>query len=233
MRTERLERLERALGHSFLRRELLQQAVTHRSYGTPHNERIEFLGDSVLNCVIAARLFELFPALREGELSRLRANLVRQETLFVVAQELALGDYLRLGEGELKSGGFRRPSILADALEALFGAIFLEAGFEAARSVILRLYEAQFKTINPRQAGKDPKTALQELLQGRRLALPQYVLLTTRGEAHAQEFEVECRVAELDVCVRGTGSSRRSAEQEAAQQACRILDDRSFRENPP
>ncbi|SMB26096.1 RNase III [Sterolibacterium denitrificans] len=226
MRTERLERLERALGHTFLRRELLQQAVTHRSYGTPHNERIEFLGDSVLNCVIAARLFELFPGLREGELSRLRANLVRQETLFAIAQELTLGNYLRLGEGELKSGGFRRPSILADALEALFGAIFLEAGFEAARSVILRLYDAQFKAIDPRQAGKDPKTALQEILQGRRLALPQYVLLTTRGEAHAQEFEVECRVAELDVCVRGIGSSRRSAEQEAAQQVCRILDGR-------
>lgn len=226
MRTERLERLERALGHTFLRRELLQQAVTHRSYGTPHNERIEFLGDSVLNCAIAARLFELFPGLREGELSRLRANLVRQETLFVIAQELTLGNYLRLGEGELKSGGFRRPSILADALEALFGAIFLEAGFDAARSVILRLYDAQFKAIDPRQAGKDPKTALQELLQGRRLALPQYVLLETRGEAHAQEFEVECRVAELDVCVRGTGSSRRSAEQEAAQQVCRMLDGR-------
>jgi ribonuclease-3 len=223
MRTERLERLERALGYVFQRRELLQQAVTHRSYGTPHNERIEFLGDSVLNCTVAARLFELFPGLREGDLSRLRANLVRQETLFVIAQELKLGDYLRLGEGELKSGGFRRPSILADALEAVFGAIFLESGFEAAREVILRLYEMQFQSIDPRQAGKDPKTALQELLQGRRLALPQYVLLNTRGEAHAQEFEVECRVRELDVCVRGIGSSRRSAEQDAALQVCRLL----------
>ncbi|MBV2234159.1 MAG: ribonuclease III [Sterolibacterium sp.] len=227
MRGRRLERLEGALGHVFQRRDLLQQAVTHRSYGTPHNERIEFLGDSVLNCVIAARLFELFPALREGELSRLRANLVRQETLFVLAQQLKLGDYLRLGEGELKSGGFRRPSILADALEALFGAIFLEAGFETVRSVILALYASQFSAIDPRQAGKDPKTALQELLQGQGLALPEYALLETRGEAHAQEFEVECRVAALAICVRGTGSSRRSAEQEAAQQVCRLLEDPS------
>lgn len=223
MQTERLERLERALGHTFTRRDLIQQALTHRSHGAPHNERIEFLGDSVLNCVVAARLFELFPSLREGELSRLRASLVRQETLFVIAQGLAVGDYLRLGEGELKSGGFRRPSILADAFEALLGAIYLDAGFDAARAVIMRLYESQFAAIDPRQAGKDPKTALQELLQGRRLAQPQYALLATRGEAHLQEFEVECRVPELGLCVRGTGASRRAAEQDAAQQACGMI----------
>ncbi len=223
MQTERLDRLERALGHTFSRRELLQQAVTHRSHGAPHNERIEFLGDSILNCVVAARLFESFPTLREGELSRMRASLVRQETLSIVAQTLALGDYLRLGEGELKSGGFRRPSILADSLEALLGAIYLDAGFEAARAVIMRIYETQFAAIDPRQTGKDPKTALQELLQGRRLSLPQYVLQATRGEAHAQEFEVECRVPEFDICVRGVGASRRAAEQDAAQQVCRII----------
>ena len=220
------KRLEQALGHTFSSRELLQQALTHRSHGAPHNERIEFLGDSVLNCVVAARLFELFPALREGELSRLRASLVRQESLSLVAQHLALGDYLRLGEGELKSGGFRRPSILADALEALLGAIYLDAGFERAREVVLHLYAEQFATIDPRQAGKekDPKTALQEILQGRRLALPQYTLKATRGEAHLQEFEVECRVPELGLCVQGVGTSRRAAEQEAAQQACRMID---------
>ncbi len=228
MQTERLERLQRALGHAFSRRELLQQALTHRSHGAPHNERIEFLGDSVLNCVVAARLFELFPSLREGELSRLRASLVRQETLFVIAQALALGEYLRLGEGELKSGGFRRPSILADAFEALLGAIYLDAGFDAARGVILRLYDGQFAAIDPRQAGKDPKTALQEVLQGRRMALPQYALMATRGEAHLQEFEVECRVPELDICVRGTGASRRAAEQDAAQQVCRMIGGKSL-----
>ncbi|MBP9712944.1 MAG: ribonuclease III [Sterolibacterium sp.] len=220
MHTARLERLERALDHVFARRELLQQALTHRSYGPPHNERIEFLGDSILNCVVAARLFDHFPALREGELSRLRANLVRQESLASIAQTLGLGDYLRLGEGELKSGGFRRPSILADALEAILGAIYLDAGFGAAQAVIHKLYETQIAAIDPHQALKDPKTALQELLQGQHLALPQYVLLVTRGEAHAQEFEVECRVPALDICVRGMGGSRRAAEQEAARQAC-------------
>jgi len=219
------DRLERALGHTFSRRELLQQALTHRSHGAPHNERIEFLGDSVLNCAVAAQLYALFPALREGELSRLRASLVRQETLSMVAQKLALGDYLRLGEGELKSGGFRRPSILADALEALLGAIFLDAGFERARDVIVNLYQPQFATIDPRQAGKekDPKTALQELLQGRRLALPKYALKATRGEAHVQEFEVECRVPELDISVQGVGGSRRAAEQDAARQVCDMI----------
>lgn len=217
------DRLERALGHTFSRRELLQQALTHRSYGAPHNERIEFLGDSVLNCVVAAQLYERFPSLREGELSRLRASLVRQETLFIVAQSLALGDYLRLGEGELKSGGFRRPSILADALEALFGAIFLDAGFERAREVIIQLYQPQLAQIDPRQTCKDPKTELQELLQGRHLSLPRYALKTTRGEAHVQEFEVECRIPELDICALGIGGNRRAAEQEAAQRAVQMI----------
>lgn len=219
MQAPKLERLERALKYQFVRRELLQQALTHRSHSAQHNERLEFLGDSLLNCVVASRLFELFPNLREGELSRQRANLVRQESLFVIAQQLNLGDYLRLGEGELKSGGFRRPSILADALEALFGAVYLEAGFAAVKDVIEQLYQSQFQALDPRQAGKDPKTALQELLQARRLALPQYVLLQTRGEAHMQEFEIECRIPQLDLCVRGCGNSRRAAEQAAAKQA--------------
>ncbi|MCX7171733.1 MAG: ribonuclease III [Proteobacteria bacterium] len=215
--------LEQALGHSFTQPGLLQQALTHRSHGTPHNERFEFLGDSILNCVVAAILFERYPSLREGELSRLRASLVRQETLFEIAQTLSLGDVLLLGEGELKSGGFRRPSILADALEALFGAIFLDAGFEPARAVIVRLYQPLLDGVDPHQANKDPKTILQELLQGRHLALPHYALQATRGEAHEQEFEVECRVPELDICAVGSGASRRAAEQEAARRACEMI----------
>lgn len=219
----RTDRLERALGYAFSYPELLQQALTHRSHGSPHNERIEFLGDSVLNCVVATILYERFPSLKEGELSRLRASLVRQETLFLVAQDLSLGNHLQLGEGELKSGGFRRPSILADALEALFGAVFLDGGFERAREVITRMLQKQIEQIDPRQTCKDPKTALQELLQGRRLSLPKYVLKSTRGEAHAQEFEVECQIPELDVSTLGCGGSRRAAEQDAASRATLIL----------
>lgn len=220
------DRLERSLGHIFSRRDLLQQALTHRSHGIPHNERIEFLGDSILNCVVAALLFERFADLREGELSRLRAGLVRQETLFDIAQRLSLGDYLKLGEGELKSGGCRRPSILADGLEALFGAVFLDAGFECTREVITRLYQPLLAAIDPLRANKDPKTALQELLQGRHLPLPQYALQVTRGDAHAQEFQVECRIPDLDIRTSGSGTSRRAAEQAAALQAYRLISEK-------
>lgn len=214
-----LPAIERAIGYAFGSRERLQQSLTHRSFGTPHNERLEFLGDSILNCVIAEVLYKRFSDVREGDLSRLRANLVRQETLFEIAQALQLGDQIRLGEGELKSGGFRRPSILADALEALFGAVFQDGGFERAREAILRLYEPYLATIDPRNTGKDAKTALQEHLQGRRLPLPQYHLRSTQGEAHAQEFEIECLVPELGISTFGRGSSRRAAEQEAARRA--------------
>jgi ribonuclease-3 len=213
------QRLEAALGHDFVRPELLRQALTHRSFAGTNNEQFEFLGDSVLDCAISASLFQRFPGLREGELSRLRANLVRQESLAEIALGLDLGRYLRLGEGELKSGGARRPSILADALEALIGAIFLDAGFDAARAAVERLYSTALDGIDPAKAGKDPKTALQEILQGRRLALPRYKLLATRGEAHAQEFEVECEVPELGVRSTGIGASRRIAEQQAALRA--------------
>ena len=211
--------LEAALGHVFGRPELLRQALTHRSFGTPHNERLEFLGDSVLNCAVAAYLYQRFAGMKEGELSRLRASLVRQEALADIAQRLALGDCLQLGEGELKSGGAKRPSILADALEAVFGAIHVDAGFDAARIVIERLYEPAMTRIDSNGAGKDPKTALQEILQGRHLPLPRYGLLATHGEAHVQEFEVECVIADLGVRSTGTGSSRRIAEQQAAQRA--------------
>lgn len=213
------QRLEAALGHGFGRPELLRQALTHRSFGSPNNERLEFLGDAVLNCVVAGYLHQHFAGLREGELSRLRASLVRQESLAEIAKSLHLGDFLQLGEGELKSGGSRRPSILADALEAIFGAIHVDAGFDAARAVIERLYAPAVARIDPNDAGKDPKTALQEILQGRRLPLPRYALLATHGEAHVQEFEVECAIPDLDIRTTGTGSSRRIAEQQAAQRA--------------
>ncbi|TRZ90700.1 MAG: ribonuclease III [Rhodocyclaceae bacterium] len=211
--------LEAALGHAFGRPELLRQALTHRSFGSPHNERLEFLGDSVLNCAVAGYLYQRFADLKEGELSRLRANLVRQETLAEIAQSLALGEFLRLGEGELKSGGARRPSILADALEAIVGAIYVDSGFGAAQAVIERLYEPALTRIDPNDTGKDPKTALQELLQGRHLPLPRYSLLATHGEAHAQEFEMECVIPDLGIRSTGTGGSRRIAEQQAAQRA--------------
>jgi ribonuclease-3 len=215
----KVDRLERSIGHHFGRPELLLQALTHRSFGSPHNERLEFLGDSVLNCVMATVLFERFVALREGDLSRQRANLVKQDTLASIAQTLGLGDFLRLGEGELKSGGFRRPSILADGLEAIFGAIYLDAGFAVARHTIEKLYEPLLAEVNPKLSGKDAKTELQELLQARKLPLPQYNLLAARGEAHAQEFEVECVVPALSICVHGVGGSRRHAEQAAARTA--------------
>lgn len=213
------QRLEAALGHGFGRPELLRQALTHRSFGASHNERLEFLGDSLLNCVIAAALYQHFAALKEGELSRLRASLVRQETLAEIARGLGLGELLQLGEGELKSGGAQRPSILADALEALFGAIYVDAGFDAVRRVIERLYQPAMTRIDPNDSGKDPKTALQEILQGRHLPLPRYTLLATSGEAHAQQFEIECVVADLGIRSTGTGGSRRIAEQQAAQRA--------------
>ncbi len=217
------ERLEKALGYRFSRPELLRQALTHRSHSSPHNERLEFLGDSILNCVVATLLYQRFAHLKEGELSRLRANLVRQESLAEIAARLSLGDVMRLGEGELKSGGFRRPSILADTLEAIVGAIYLESGFTSAQGVIGQLYRTRLEQIDPNDTGKDAKTALQEWLQARRLPVPNYVLLITHGEAHAQTFEVACEIPAVDLRVNGSGSSRRIAEQQAAQAALERL----------
>jgi ribonuclease-3 len=211
--------LQKGLGYRFRDPELLQQALTHRSYGTPHNERLEFLGDGVLNCIIAAELYGRFAALKEGELSRLRAGLVREQRLHELAAQLSLGDELRLGEGELKSGGFRRPSILADALEALIGAVFLDGGFDAARELVSRLYRPLLETLGSGGADKDPKTRLQEWLQSRRYSLPQYNVVATHGAPHDRRFEVECLVRELAVRTVGTGASRRLAEQEAARAA--------------
>jgi ribonuclease-3 len=207
------------IGYTFNDLDLLRRALTHRSYSTTHNERLEFLGDSVVNCVVALELFSRFPRLAEGELSRLRANIVNQQSLAAVAQRLTFGADLRLGEGELKSGGARRPSMLADAVEAVVGAVFLDGGFDSARNVVRNLLGDVLDTIDPSTSGKDPKTLLQEHLQGRKLALPQYGVVAVRGEAHEQQFQVECVVAELGIRSLGEGASRRSAEQDAARQA--------------
>jgi ribonuclease-3 len=211
--------LQSRLGHTFKEPALLQQALTHRSHSSLHNERLEFLGDSILNCVVASLLFDRYTKIDEGDLSRVRANLVKQQSLYEIAQRLELHQFLRLGEGELKSGGFRRPSILADTLEALFGAIFLDAGFDAARDVIRALYIPILDTVDPKTLGKDAKTLLQEYLQGKKIALPQYNVVATHGAAHNQEFEVECLVPKLDIQVFGTGGSRRAGEQAAAKRA--------------
>lgn len=213
------EDFDLSFGHRFSDSELLRRALTHRSYGPAHNERLEYLGDSVLNCVVALELYQKFPGLPEGELSRLRANLVNQQSLATIAQRFDFGARLRLGEGELRSGGARRPSILADAVEAVVGAAFLDGGFSAARNVVQVLLGAALSAIDPAVSGKDPKTLLQEYLQGRRLALPQYSVVATRGDAHEQQFQVECVIPELGVRTVGEGASRRSAEQEAAREA--------------
>jgi ribonuclease III len=213
----------RKLGYEFSRPQLLQQALTHRSHSQAHYERLEFLGDSVLNCAVAKHLYDSYPDLPEGDLSRLRSNLVNQQTLFILAQQLGLGELLLLGEGERKSAGHRRPSILADALEAIFGAIFLDGGFTAAQQAVLKLYVPYIAGADVQVLGKDAKTLLQEYLQGKKLALPQYTVKSVQGEAHAQLFQVECKIAQLKLTTQGEGMSRRAAEQAAAEAAYREI----------
>jgi len=210
------EALAKSVGYQFKDPRLLDIAVTHRSAGSGNNERLEFLGDAVLGQVVAEWLYRSFPESDEGQLSRLRASLVKREALADIARELALGDFLRLGSGELKSGGFRRGSILADALEAVFGAVLVDGGFEACRDCIHRLYAQRFENISVVDELKDPKTRLQEYLQSRKLALPEYEMVRVTGKAHNQLFDVECRVIALDLVCVGQGSSRRKAEQAAA-----------------
>ena len=211
------------LGHVFAQPQLLQRALTHRSHSATHNERLEFLGDSVVNCVVAKYLHDTYPDLAEGDLSRLRSNLVNQQTLFTLAQQLQLGELLLLGEGEHKSAGASRPSILADALEALIGALLLDGGFEVAEKAVLKLYIPHIKQADVLALGKDPKTLLQEYLQSRKLALPKYTVVGTQGEAHAQLFQVECVITQLKITTRGEGTSRRIAEQMAADAALQLL----------
>ncbi|NBO10525.1 MAG: ribonuclease III, partial [Methylophilaceae bacterium] len=184
-----------------------------------NNERLEFLGDGALNFLIAHMIFQSFAEIDEGEMSRIRAQLVKESTLSEIANEMNLGEYLRLGEGELKSGGWRRPSVLADALEAIVGAVFLDAGFAAAEAVVIHLFTPLIEKIDPKAIGKDPKSQLQEYLQSKKIDVPTYEVLAIEGEAHCQTFRVECNVAKLNITTQGEGSSRRAAEQEAAKLA--------------
>ena len=214
--TERLLILQSRLQHTFSRPELLKRALTHRSFSADHNERLEFLGDSVLNLAVSDLLFDRLESLPEGDLSRVRANLVKQDTLHQLALEMGLGDLINVGEGEIRSGGQKRPSILADALEAVIGAVHVDGGFAAAQALVHRLFKAV--EINPHMdaIGKDAKTELQEWLQGRKMRLPMYRVVGTLGMAHKQTFDVECEITELGLAERGIGGSRRAGEQSAA-----------------
>jgi ribonuclease III len=208
--------LQRRLQHTFSNLALLRQALTHRSFSSDHNERLEFLGDSVLSLAVSDLLYQRLSDLPEGDLSRVRANLVRQETLHQLSVDLGLPEMIRLGEGEMRSGGQKRPSILADALEAVIGAVYLDGGFTVAQGLVQRLFNAL--EINPSMdaIGKDPKTELQEWLQGRKMKVPLYRVVGTQGAAHKQIFDVECEVIELNLAERGIGGSRRAGEQAAA-----------------
>jgi ribonuclease III len=212
--------LQRSIGYCFKNTGLLRRALTHRSFAAEHNERLEFLGDSVVNCIIAQVLYQKFPDLPEGELSRLRASLVSEPALAGLAGHMALGAALFLGEGELKSGGQQRPSILSDALEAVVGAAFVDGGFDAARQTVIHVFGPSLDAIDPATSGKDAKTVLQEFLQGKHLPLPCYTVIAIHGDAHDQRFEVECFIASLNIRSNGVGTSRRRAEQEAARMAC-------------
>ncbi len=218
-----IDKLERKIGYQFNDADLIHLALTHRSAAGKHNERLEFLGDSILSFVIADDLFHRFPKVNEGDMSRMRATLVRGHTLAELGREFELGDYLKLGPGELKSGGFRRDSILADAVEAIIGAVYLDSDTEVVRRIILSWYQSRLESIQPGVSQKDPKTRLQEFLQGRRNPLPVYTVTNIKGEAHNQEFTVECEVAGVDKPVIGKGTSRRKAEQAAAETALEQL----------
>ena len=225
--TDALAALQDRLQHRFQDSRLLARALTHRSFSAEHNERLEFLGDSVLNLAVAALLYQRLKDLPEGDLSRVRANLVKQDTLHKVAVELGLSGLIRLGEGEARSGGHKRPSILADALEAVIGAVHLDAGYLAAEALVHRLFSEVEITPQMSAAAKDPKTELQELLQGRKLQLPLYRVVATLGAAHKQTFDVECEVAELGLVERGIGASRRAGEQAAAAAMLMVLKSKS------
>jgi ribonuclease-3 len=219
----RLDDLQQRLGHRFAQPRLLVCALTHRSFGADHNERLEFLGDAVLNLAVSALLYERFSGSDEGDLTRVRAHLVREESLHRAALLLGLPDVMRLSEGEARGGGAQRPSILADAVEALIGAAYLDGGWEPAQHIVRRLFGEIIRATDADSWSKDAKTELQEWLQARRLPVPAYRIAATRGQAHAQTFEVECAVATLDLAERGEGRSRRSAEQEAARRMLEVL----------
>ena len=212
-----LATLQKNLGYRFNDTAILQTALTHRSHSSPHYERAEFIGDAVLGLVISAHLIEQFPTIDEGILSRTRSDLVREESLYTIAKALALSDVIRLGEGERKSGGDKKPSILADGVEAIVGAVFLDSGFEAAQTVVLHLFKPQLQDFNPQAMLKDAKTTLQELMQQQKRALPVYTVVSTQGEAHAQTFEIRCALPNSKIAAHGLGLSRKTAEQAAAK----------------
>ncbi|GAA0791044.1 ribonuclease III [Marinobacterium sediminicola] len=215
--------LARKLGNPCTDNELFELALTHRSCGKRNNERLEFLGDAILSFVIADDLYQRFPAAREGQMSRLRSRVVKGETLAKIAREMQLGDYLRLGSGELKSGGYRRDSILADSVEAIIGAVYLDQGIEAARRFILHWFAGHLDQLDLNISLKDAKTRLQEFLQSRRVELPRYELVSVEGDPHDQTFHIRCDVVLLEQPTEGRGSSRRQAEQEAARRALKTL----------
>ncbi|BES72480.1 ribonuclease III [Marinobacter nanhaiticus D15-8W] len=225
MRVSEIElgRLQKRLGYQFRNPELLTLALTHRSHGTQNNERLEFLGDSIVNMVIAEHLYRNFENAREGQLSRLRARMVKGVTLAEIGREFHLGDYLRMGSGELKSGGFRRDSILADAVESVIGAIYLDSDFHTCRARVLDWFTERLERLDLQDTQKDPKTRLQEYLQSRQYPLPRYDVISVEGEAHAQTFHVECALPSLDRKTTGVGGSRRVAEQQAARNALKSL----------
>ena len=218
-----VEALQRRLGHDFNDESLLQRALTHRSFGAEHNERLEFLGDAVLSTTISALLYERFAGSDEGDLTRVRAHLVREDSLYRAALVLGLPQVVRLSEGEARGGGAQRPSILADAVEAIIGATFLDSGYPAALELVRRLFGEVIQSTEADSWSKDAKTELQEWLQARRIAVPGYRIMATRGQAHAQLFEVECAVPALNVTEHGEGRSRRIAEQAAAKRMLQVL----------
>jgi len=218
-----IERVEQIIAYRFSQRDYLELALTHRSVGSRNNERLEFLGDAILNFVIAEALYHQFSNVDEGKLSRLRASLVRGSTLAVLARALNLGEYIRLGPGELKSGGFRRESILAGTLEAIIGAVLQDGGFGAAKAFILHLYQAELEAMCAERELKDPKTRLQEYLQAKKRTLPNYTVVSVDGEGHLQRFTVACSVEGLNEKIIGLGESRRKAEQNAASNALELL----------
>ena len=223
MDKERQASLSRIIHYTFSDSTLMIMALTHRSYSAQHNERLEFLGDSVLSFLIAEELYKRFPRIDEGDLSRLRAQLVKESSLSGIATSIGLGDFIRLGEGELKSAGWRRPSILADTFEAIIGAIYFDGGIEPTHQFILRFFEKQLNEIDPKLIQKDPKTLLQELLQSKKSDLPIYTVISIEGEAHSQTFTIECIIKKSNVKTQGIGNSRRIAEQEAASKAYQLM----------
>ncbi|MFI4937573.1 MAG: ribonuclease III [Candidatus Berkiellales bacterium] len=223
--TDKLHYLEQKLGYHFQDKALLVQALTHKSAGAMHNERLEFLGDAVLNFVVADLLYQQFPKAKEGDLTRARASLVNKTALFEIAQTFSIGEYLQLGLGEQRSGGFRRESILADALEAIIGAIYLEGNFKSTYQCIHDWFSPRIATLNPENHAKDPKTELQEWLQANQKSLPQYQVIAIEGEPHAQIFTIRCEIPDLSIMVQGTGTSRRISEQIAARKVLELLHD--------